>query len=123
MPDPVPPVPPAPNPNADPVPPAPTPAPSGLRKYIQPWELLKIILGTLTTGAVSYEMIVPLLQRLATDVDIWVVDPSQRDTVRLALGAVIAILAGIGMTRRYVATNKTRNQILNFEDHREQNGS
>lgn len=90
----------------DPIPPAPNPTPDpkpiSIQGFLNPWELAKIVLGTLATGGLSIEVIVPLMQKLALEADLWVVDPSQRETVRMVLGAAIAVLSGVLMTRRYL---------------------
>lgn len=105
MPDPQPPAP-------NPTPPTPKPSIAG---YIKPWELIKIVLGTFTSGVIGSEAIIPLLQRLATDVDLWIVDPNQRETVRLVLGAAIAIVSGVTMTRHYLSQGVQPENLLNFE--------
>lgn len=109
----------------DPVPPAPNPTPPtpSISGYIKPWELVKIVLGTFTSGVIGFEAIVPLLQRLATDVDLWIVDPSYRETVRLVLGAAIAIVSGVTMTRHYLSKGLPPEKLLNFEGRDAKRGS
>lgn len=99
MPDPIPPAP-NPNPVPDPVPP-PSPLPS-IQGYIRPWELAKIVLGTFISGTIGFETIVPLLQQLATNADLWVVSPQNQETARLVLGALIAVLSGVFMVKKYL---------------------
>jgi hypothetical protein len=95
------PIPPAPNPNPLPGPvPPPSPLPS-IQGYIRPWELAKIVLGTFIGGTIGFETIVPLLQQLAVNVDLWVISPQHQETAKLILGALIAVLSGVFMVKKY----------------------
>lgn len=92
MPDPIPP---APNPTPEPIP---TPS---IRGYVNPWELIKIVLGTIATGGLSFEVAVPLLQKLAESVDLWVVNPSYREPIKLVIGGIITLIPSVWMVRYY----------------------
>lgn len=103
----------------DPIPPAPNPNPTpSIQGYIRPWEVIKIIFGTLTAGAIGFESIIPILQSLAANADVWVVDPKYQDIAKVSIGALIAVLSGVFMTIRYSRSGAPKSQILRLNHDR-----
>ena len=108
----------------DPVPPAPNPTPEpspSIKGYIKPWELAKIVFGALATGGIGYEAVIPLLQALASSADVWLINPAHVETVRLVIGAAIAVLSGVFMTRRYLRQGVPPEKLAGKDDARTHN--
>lgn len=103
----------------DPIPPAPNPTPTpNIQGYVRPWEVAKIIFTTLAGGAIGFEAIIPILQGLAANTDLWVVDPQYQDVAKVSIGALIAVLSGVFMTIRYSRSGAPKSQILRLNHDR-----